>query len=620
VDLRLIADAEPTASERAALDEVLGPPGSSWEGGARLSGADGNTADGGHAARAQRHLLLPALWALQERIGWISPGGLNEICRRLTIPPADAYGVASFYALLALEPRPPRAVHVCEDVACRCHGSQELIAQLEERFGPEGELSDDGSATWYRSPCLGQCDRAPAALVSVAGDEPLERAQAPVTAGAVLDLLAGGEPGPSPGARLPQAGDPSLRLLRRVGVADPASIDDYRAHGGYAALRRAFELGPEGVLREVKDSKLVGRGGAAFPTGVKWEAVARQPARPHYLVCNADESEPGTFKDRELMEGDPFAVVEAMTIAAYATGCERGYLYIRGEYPEAQHALEQALAEARSRGFLGEDVMGEGFSFDVEIRRGAGAYICGEETAIFESIEGKRGEPRNKPPFPVEVGLFGKPTVVNNVETLVNVLDVVLGSGPSFAEVGTEGSTGTKLLCVSGHVARPGTYEVPFGATLREILDLAGGVPGGRALQAVLMGGAAGGFLGPDDLDVALTFEGVREAGTTLGSGVVLVLDETIDLPRLLMRIAGFFRDESCGQCVPCRVGTVRQEESLARLLAGEPRGGVERELALIAEVGQCMRDASICGLGQTASSAVESAIRRLHVFQEGAA
>jgi len=620
VDLRLIADAEPTASERAALDEVLGPPGSSWEGGARLSGADGNTADGGHAARAQRHLLLPALWALQERIGWISPGGLNEICRRLTIPPADAYGVASFYALLALEPRPPRAVHVCEDVACRCHGSQELIAQLEERFGPEGELSDDGSATWYRSPCLGQCDRAPAALVSVAGDEPLERAQAPVTAGAVLDLLAGGEPGPSPGARLPQAGDPSLRLLRRVGVADPASIDDYRAHGGYAALRRAFELGPEGVLREVKDSKLVGRGGAAFPTGVKWEAVARQPARPHYLVCNADESEPGTFKDRELMEGDPFAVVEAMTIAAYATGCERGYLYIRGEYPEAQHALEQALAEARSRGFLGEDVMGEGFSFDVEIRRGAGAYICGEETAIFESIEGKRGEPRNKPPFPVEVGLFGKPTVVNNVETLVNVLDVVLGSGPAFAEVGTEGSTGSKLLCLSGHVARPGTYELRFGATLREVLDLAGGVPGGRPLQAVLMGGAAGGFLGPDDLDVPLTFEGARAAETTLGSGVVLVLDDTVDLPRLLQRIAAFFRDESCGQCVPCRVGTVRQEEALARLVAGEPLGSLETELALIAEVGQCMRDASICGLGQTASSAVESAIRRLDVFPAGRA
>jgi NADH-quinone oxidoreductase subunit F len=615
MDLKLVPHAEPTAAERAALDEVLGQPASGWEGGARASGADGNTAAGGHAARERRHLLLPALWALQERIGWISPGGLNELCRRLSVPPADAYGVATFYALLAVEPRPPRVVHVCDDVACRCSGADDLVAELEQRFGPEGELSDDGSATWFRSPCLGQCDRAPAALVAVAGDDSLDRAQAPTSAAAVLDLLAGGEPGPSPVIRLPQAGDASLRLLRRVGVVDPRSLDDYRAHGGYAALRRAIELGPEGVLREVKDSKLVGRGGAAFPTGVKWEAVARQPARPHYLVVNADESEPGTFKDRTLMEGDPFALVEAMTIAGFATGCERAFVYIRGEYPEALEALRHALDVARRRGFLGPDVMGEGFAFDAELRRGAGAYICGEETAIFESIEGKRGEPRNKPPFPVEVGLFGKPTVVNNVETLVNVLDIVEGSGPSFAEIGTEGSSGTKLLCVSGHVGRPGTYEVAFGATLRELLDRAGGVPGGKALQAVLLGGAAGSFVGPDDLDVPLTFEGARAAGTTLGSGVVLVLDETVDLPLLLMRIAAFFRDESCGQCVPCRVGTVRQEEALARLVAGEPQGGLERELALIAEVGQCMRDASICGLGQTASGAVESAIRRLHVF-----
>jgi NADH-quinone oxidoreductase subunit F len=617
MDLKLVPLAEPTAGERAALDEVLGTPASGWEGGARETGAEGNTAAGGHAARERRHLLLPALWALQERIGWISPGGLNEICRRLSVPPADAFGVATFYALFALEPRPPRVVHVCDDIACRCHGSDELVAQLEERFGPQGELSDDGSATWYRSPCLGQCDRAPAAVVAVAGDAPLDRAQAPTSAAAVLELLAGVEPGPSPAAPLPQAGDPSLRLLRRVGVVNPSSLDDYRAHGGYAALRRAMELGPEGVLREVKDSKLVGRGGAAFPTGVKWEAVARQPVRPHYLVVNADESEPGTFKDRALMEGDPFAVVEAMTIAGYATGCERAYVYLRGEYPEALHALQRALDAARKRGFLGPDVMGEGFTFDVEIRRGAGAYICGEETAIFESIEGKRGEPRNKPPFPVEVGLFGKPTVVNNVETLVNVLDVVERSGPSFAEIGTDGSSGTKLLCLSGHVARPGTYEVTFGATLRELLDLAGGVPGGKALQAVLLGGAAGSFIGPEDLDVPLTFEGARAAGTTLGSGVVLVLDETVDLPRVLIGIAAFFRNESCGQCVPCRVGTVRQQEALARLVAGEPRGGIGRELALIGEVGQCMRDASICGLGQTASSAVESAIRRLKVFQE---
>ena len=620
MDLKLVPLAEPTATERAALDAVLGPPTSGWDGGARADGVAGNTAAGGHAARARRHLLLPALWSLQERIGWISPGGLNELCRRLTVPPADAYGVATFYALLALEPRPPRVVHVCEDVACRCQGALELIAELEERFGPEGDLSDDGSATWYRSPCLGQCDRAPAALVAVAGDPPLDRAQAPTSADDVLALLAGGAPRPAPAPALPQAGDASLRLLRRVGVVDPASLDDYRAHGGYAALRRALELGAEGVLREVKDSGLVGRGGAAFPTGVKWEAVARQPARPHYLVCNADESEPGTFKDRELLEGDPFAVLEAMTVAGLATGCERGFVYLRGEYPQAEHALAHAIAEARAHGLLGDDVMGHGVAFDVELRRGAGAYICGEETAIFESIEGRRGEPRAKPPFPVEVGLFGAPTVVNNVETLVNVLEIVLGTGAAFATVGTGTSTGTKLLCLSGHVERPGTYEVAFGATLREVLELAGGVPGGRALQAVLVGGAAGSFLGPDDLDVPLTVEGTREAGTTLGSGVVLVLDETVDLPRLLMRIAAFFRNESCGQCVPCRVGTVRQQESLARLLAGEPRGGVERELALLGEVGQCMRDASICGLGQTASTAIESAIRRLHVFQEAGA
>jgi NADH-quinone oxidoreductase subunit F len=617
VDLHLVPGARPTAAERAALDDVLGPPVDGWDGGSRRTGPGGNTATGGHAARGRRHLLLPALWALQERIGWISPGGLNELCRRLAVPPADAYGVATFYALFAVEPRPPRVVHVCEDLACRCRGAEGLIAQLEERFGAEGDLSDDGSATWFRSPCLGQCDRAPAAMLAVAGELPSDRVLAPTTASDVLDVLAGGEPGPEPSTRLPQHGD-DLRLLRRVGVVDPSSLDDYRAHGGYAALRRALELGPEGVVREVRESKLLGRGGAAFPTGVKWEAVARQPVRPHYVVCNADESEPGTFKDRVLMEGDPFAVIEAMTVAAYATGSEHGYVYLRGEYPQAHHALEHALAEARRRGLLGPDVLGAGFAFDIEVRKGAGAYICGEETAIFESIEGKRGEPRNKPPFPVTHGLHGKPTVINNVETLVNVLDVVLQSGPSFAETGTADSTGTKLFCLSGHVERPGVYEVRFGTTLRELLELAGGVPGGRALQAVLMGGAAGSFLTPDDLDVPLTFEGAREAGTTLGSGVVLVLDETVDLSRFLMRIAAFFRNESCGQCVPCRVGTVRQQEALARLVAGRPRGGVARELALVAEVGQCMRDASICGLGQTASSAIESAIARLDVFAGG--
>ena len=614
MDVHLL-DATATQTERAAVDRLLGPPASGWDGGARRADSDGHVAHGGHAARSQRHLLLPALHAVQEHIGWISPGALNYVCSRLTVPPADAYGVASFYALFSLEWRPPRVVHVCEDIACKCRGADELIAELEGRLGPEDTVIEGESATWLRSPCLGQCDRAPAAMLAVAGDDPEEHVLAPVGVDGIEAALSGQPVTQDPPTTVPQAGDGDLRLLRRIGQVDPRSLDDYRARGGYAVLRRALELGPELVIREVKDSKLLGRGGAAFPMGVKWEAVARQPAQPHYLICNADESEPGTFKDRVLIEGDPYALIEAMTIAGYATNCPLGFVYLRGEYPQAHEILGEAIAEARRRGYLGEDILGHGLSFDIEVRKGAGAYICGEETAIFNSIEGFRGEPRNKPPFPVVEGVFAKPTVINNVETLVNVLDVIMMGGLAFAEMGTEGSTGPKLFCLSGHIDRPGVYEVPFGTTLRELLEQAGGVPGGRAIQAVLLGGAAGGFLRPDELDLPLTFEDAREAGTTLGSGVVLVFDETVDLPRMLMRIAAFFRDESCGQCVPCRVGTVRQEEALARLVSGRTRGGAETELALISEMGQCMRDASICGLGQTASSAIESAIGRLGVF-----
>ena len=357
-------------------------------------------------------------------------------------------------------------------------------------------------------------------------------------------------------------------------------------------------------------SHLLGRGGAAFPTGRKWAAVAAQRAAPHYTVCNADESEPGTFKDRVLMEEDPFAIVEAMTIEGFATGGQRGFLYLRAEYPLSAARMAHALAIARLAGYLGDDILGSGFSFDIEIRRGAGAYVCGEETALFNSIEGRRGEPRNKPPFPFEAGLFGQPTAVNNIETLVNIPSIVADGGTAFAAIGTEGSAGPKLFCLSGAVERPGVYEVEFGVTLGDLLDLAGGVADGRALKAVLLGGAAGTFVGPDAVDLPLTFEATRAAGATLGSGVILVYDETADLVGALLRIAAFFRDESCGQCVPCRIGTVRQEELLARLATRRPIGSATDELALLADLGRGMRDASICGLGQTASAAVESAIR----------
>jgi NADH-quinone oxidoreductase subunit F len=301
-------------------------------------------------------------------------------------------------------------------------------------------------------------------------------------------------------------------------------------------------------------------------------------------------------------------------------GAETGFLYIRGEYPLATERLVHAITEARRHGHLGDDVMGHGFAFDIELRRGAGAYICGEETALFNSIEGKRGEPRNKPPFPVTHGVFGRPTAINNVETLINVLEILRIGSEAYAAIGSEGSTGPRLFCLSGHVERPGVYEVEHGITLRDVIEMAGGVRGGATLKTVLLGGAAGGFVGPDMLDVRLTFEDAREGGYVLGSGVIMVFDESADLVDLCLRIARFFRDESCGQCVPCRVGTVRQEEALHRLVAGTPIGSARDELALIDEVAQVMRDASICGLGQTAANAVQSAIARLGVFDGGAA
>jgi NADH-quinone oxidoreductase subunit F len=379
---------------------------------------------------------------------------------------------------------------------------------------------------------------------------------------------------------------------------DPTSLDAYVAAGGFEALARAREIGADAVIDEVSASRLLGRGGAAFPTGVKWRAVRDQPETTRYVVCNADESEPGTFKDRVLMESDPFALVESLAIAGFAVGAQKGYVYIRAEYPLAHERVQNAI-DASARYLEG---------FELELRIGAGAYVCGEETALFQSIEGKRGEPRNKPPFPVEVGLFGKPTAVNNVETLFNVLEILRVGGAAFAETGTPGSAGTRLFCVSGRVERPGLYELPFGATLRELLELAGA----PSVKAVLLGGAAGAFVGPHQLDLRLTHEDTREAGVTLGSGVVIVYDEDADLVGALLRIAEFFRDESCGQCVPCRVGTVRQEEALKRLAAGRAHAG---ELQTLAELAQVMRDASICGLGQTAANAVASAITNLGVF-----
>ena len=585
-DLRFGTDA-PTETERVAVDQAvagLGP--------VTVEVSERLVYGGRQRTRERRHLLLPALHALQRAAGWISPGGLDHVCRVLEVPPAEAYGVATFYHLLADEPPEAEMVlHVCDDVACRLTGGAELVDSL--------------TAAGYKaqpSPCLGQCERGPGVLIQRIGATDLTVVDADPT---TIDQAVATAGSAAPTA-IPQAGSDRLRLLARVGVVDPTSLDDYRTYGGYRALEAALKMGDDRVIAEVTASGLLGRGGAAFPTGVKWRAVADQEGRPHHLVCNADESEPGTFKDRVLMEDDPFAVIEAMTIAGLAVGAETGWLYVRGEYPVATKRLSTAIDAARRAGLLGGDVAGSGRTFDIELRNGAGAYICGEETALFNSIEGYRGEPRNKPPFPTTHGLFDEPTVVNNVETLANVPRIVFDGGAAFAAEGTEKSSGTRLFCLSGRVATPGLYEFEFGVTLGEVLEAAGGFSGTGGLAAVLLGGAAGSFVGPDSIDLPLTFEATREAGVSLGSGVVMAFGDHDDLADTVRRIAAFFRDESCGQCVPCRVGTVRQEELLIRLSNGTSSGD---ERPLFDDLAAVMGDASICGLGHTASSAVRSAL-----------
>ena len=591
-DLYFGAAADATEAEKAAIDEAI----AGW-GPVTVRVSERLVHAGLTRARERRHLLLPVLHALQRAAGWISPGGLDHACRVLEVPPAEGYGVATFYHLFTHEP--PVAtdtVHVCDDVACRLVGAIDLIDDLRA----EGHHVK-------ASPCLGQCERGPAIMVQRTGRSDVTVAAVdggPVTPSEVA--VAVGLGASTPSVTVPQAGDPGLRLLSRIGVVDPTSLEDYRTHGGYLALDASVAMGGDRVIAEVTTAGLSGRGGAAFPTGIKWRGVADQEGRPRHLVCNADESEPGTFKDRVVMEGDPFSLVEAMTIAGTAVGAERGWLYIRGEYPVAAHRLRSAIDQARVAGLLGDDVAGSGKRFDIDLRIGAGAYICGEETALFNSIEGFRGEPRNKPPFPTTHGLFGEPTAINNVETLVNVLPIMLDGGEAYRAIGTERSPGTRLFCLSGRVANPGTYEHEFGITLRGVLEAAGGVVGADEPHAVLLGGAAGFFVRSEQLDLPLTLEDTRAAGVSLGSGVVMVFGEEDDMVDTVRRVAEFFRDESCGQCVPCRVGTIRQEEVLARLRDGAT---LDAERDLLDDLAAVMGDASICGLGQTASGAIRSAL-----------
>jgi len=544
-----------------------------------------------------RTALLPALHATQSYYGYLPEPVAARVGQMLGVPLADVYGVIDFYSMFYRQPVGKTVIQVCGDPACALAGSDAVMQAICRHLDTSpGDITTDGAYTVERAPCLGLCEHAPAALV---GEIPLGRLD-PAQADRIVQGV-----GTQPYGII--KGDVRL-LTAGCDKGRPTSLDEYLQAGGYAGLSKALETSPEAVISMVKTAGLVGRGGAAFPTGVKWEGAAAAEGQPKYVVCNADESEPGTFKDRLLLESDPHRVLEGLLIAAYAFGAAQGYIYLRGEYPYAYKALSWAIEEARQAGYLGGNILASGFNFDIELRRGAGAYICGEETALFESIEGKRGFPRVKPPFPTTHGLFHKPTVVNNVETLCNIPYILEHGAQAYRQYGTEKSPGTKLFCVSGDVTRPGVYEVPFGVSLRHLLlGLAGGVSGGRKMKAILFGGAAGTFATPDVLDVRLTFEDLRQAGLLLGSGVVMVFDERRDLGDVLKRLGHFFAHESCGKCYPCQMGTQRQYEILERIAAGQALPG---DGELLADVGWTMSDASLCGLGQTAATAVLSALR----------
>ncbi|KAA3643499.1 MAG: NADH-quinone oxidoreductase subunit E [Chloroflexi bacterium] len=560
-----------------------------------------------HAITPQgRTMLLPALLEAQNRYNHISKEHASLIGKALRVPLADVTGVIEFYTLLFDKPTAETIIRVCDSPACSLAGSAESVDALTAQLNTTpNQATPDGQFFVESVPCLGMCEHAPAAL---RGEEPVSQA----TADKATSLISGD-------AEAPQGiiyGD-ERPLTARCGVVVPTSLEDYLEHDGFAGLHNVLAKSPEDVIADIKTAGLMGRGGAAFPTGIKWEGAANALDDTKYIVCNADESEPGTFKDRVILEEDPFSVLEGMLTAAYTISAKKGYIFIRGEYPRAQRIFEQVIAAAYEQNYLGKDIQGvEGFDFDLEMRSGAGAYICGEETALFEAIEGKRGFPRIKPPFPTTHGLFNKPTAINNVETLANV-SLLMRIGPDqYRQYGTEGSPGPRLFCLSGDVVKPGVYEVTEKTTLRELIyEQAGGLVGKAELQAILFGGAAGNFITPAQLDLPLTFEDTRAAQLSLGSGVVMIFNGTRDIRQALVELGHFFAHESCGKCYPCQLGTQRQLEILERVNHGAALPG---DLERLNDVGWTMTDASLCGLGQTAATAVLSAMEHWpELFEE---
>ena len=546
----------------------------------------------------KRDSLLPLLHDAQEIYGWLPREVQQVIGETLRVPLAEIHGVIEFYSMFYNLPTAKRVIRMCEDPACYLLGGDEVGEAFRKETGLQpGESNSELTLSYERVPCLGLCDQGPAFLVD--GKQTGE-----LRTNMIGDLLAGNTP------PLQDKVFGSQRIItKNIDTINPHSIEDYLDNGGYDALSRSLRESPDEIIAKVEACGILGRGGAMFPLGRKWRFTrdARGQEIDKYIVVNGDESEPGTFKDRYLMEGVPFALIEATTIAGYAVGAKKGIIFVRGEYPQAYRILQNAAEASSESGFLGLNILQSGFDFEIEFRLGAGAYICGEETALFSAIEGYRGFPRIKPPFPVTHGLFDKPTAVSNVETLLSALRVLEIGKEEWLKYGTDQSSGTKLFCVSGNVHKPGLYELPFGHTVQEVIDLAGGVKGGERAKAVLLGGAAGFFIGPADFDLPLTYEDTRSRNLSLGSGVLMVFNQTADLGKILVQLGRFFNHESCGKCFPCQLGTKRQLEILELISDGQ--GGNPNFKRDLIDIGFAMTETSLCGLGQTASSAVLSAI-----------
>lgn len=506
-------------------------------------------------------------------------------------------------------------VLVCNGASCVLKGSRAVQAALNEEIQKAGL---DNEIRVVETGCLGASECGPIIVVYPEGtiyanlmpSDAQEIVQEHLLKGRVVSrLIYKGDIAKSgPAGGVPFVAKQQKVVLKNCGVIDPESFEEYVAGGGYEALGKALTtMTPEQVIDEVKKSNLRGRGGAAFPTGIKWEAARVAPGAPKTIICNADEGEPGNFKDRLILEGDPHSLVEAMIIAGYAVGADKGYIYIRGEYKQSVENLQKAIADAKSMGLLGEDIFGSGFDYEIEVFKGAGAYVCGEETALIESLEGRRGESMVKPPYPPTQGLWAAPTVINNVETLVNIPQIVLNGADWYNTIGTEKSKGTKIFSPCGDILQPGVIEVPFGSTMREVLyEMAGGTKSGKDIKAVLIGGPSGVCVGKESLDRTFAYEDLSP-----GAGALIVVDEDKCIVDLVQNCLAFFKHESCGQCIPCREGVKRMYEIVTRWTEGDGKTG---DIEMMLDLANNMASSSRCGLGQFAGNAF---VTSLKLFEE---